>query len=68
MTTAGAYFAVVSVIIGSDPEWSHSSVIVALEPELSHLGSQDAVSLFSCWFEKPDLGLLWRGIRGIVCG
>ena len=33
--TAGAFFAVYSVIIGSDPERSRLSVIVSLDPELS---------------------------------
>ena len=34
---AGSSFAVYSVIIGLDPECSHSSVIVSLEPEVSRL-------------------------------
>ena len=40
VTTVGESFMVYSVSIGSDPERSHSSIIVVLEPELSYLGSR----------------------------
>ena len=67
VTTEGAFFAVYSVIIGLDLERSCSPVIMALELELSHMGSQDVVSCLPLRFGKLDLGFLWRGLRGIVC-
>ena len=44
------------------------SVIVALEPELSCLGYQDVETRLLHWFSNPDLGFLWRGLKGITCG
>ena len=68
VTTAGASFAVYSVIVGLDPERLRLSVIVALDPGLSRLWSRDLVSCFPRWFGKPYIGFLLRGIRGIMCG
>ena len=44
--TSGASFVVYSIDIGSDPERSCLSVIVAFETELSCLASQDMESRF----------------------
>ena len=44
VTTAGAFFAVYSVIIGFDPEQSRLSVIVALDPELLCLRYRETTS------------------------
>ena len=44
------------------------SVIVALNPELSCLGSQDVESCLPCRFRNLDLDFLWQALKGIVCG
>ena len=42
--------------------------ILASEPELSSLGSQDAISCWPHLFEEIDLGLLWQWLGVIVYG
>ena len=64
----GASFAVYSIIIGPDPERSRSSIIVALEPELSCLGYWDVESYLPRQFGDPELGFLRQGIKGIIFG
>ena len=67
-TTAGSSLAVYSIIIGLEPERLRLSVIAVLELELLCLGSWDVeLSLLRC-FGDPDLGFLWRGLKGIVYG
>ena len=52
----------------SDPERLRLSIIVALETELSCLGSWDVESCLPRLYGEPDLGFLYRSIKGIVCG
>ena len=44
------------------------SVITAFKPELSCLESWDVEPHFLCRFGEKYLGLLLRGLKGIICG
>ena len=44
------------------------SVIAAFKPELSCLESWDVEPHFLCRFDEKYLGLLLRGLKGIICG
>ena len=64
----GASFVVVFIVISLELKQLCVSVVVALDPERSCLGYQDAVSRWPLWSGVPDLGFLWRWNGGIVCG
>ena len=64
----GASFALYSAIIGLGLELSSLSVVEDLEPGLVCLGTRYVDSCLPRRFGEPDLGLLCRGPKVIMCG